>query len=562
MLSSYAYENDVEGLKRAILKGANVNEIDHSKFTPLHWASMKGNLDAIKVLHENGADFSIKNDNGNTPLLLVSEKGFIECVKFMVEVANANIEARNRWGATCVQMACVFGNFDIMKYLVEEKGASLSVVNKYGASPLHFAFAGGQVEIIRYLILRELGDKFASSTPQAINFFLASRFEHAAKKKVPLLSISNMKLIPTKCFLEANEFPIYARCASSGWHVDGGVITESSNVLFISHRWETPHHPDPSQTQYNLVVQFIKQHGITYDYVWLDYACITQDKTDPLFLVHLANIPTALFCANECLVIPKVDMVGEGYVTNLGDYLQRGWCQLEAIVAMFTGCETHVCYSAGDMTTYQKLVPYRGTHKAGFTLASEKSLAEVPRSEYEIRRQARGYWEGLSEPTEALKKFTDAVIVCHHQYPNIFQNIISMSIDDDDMQFMYAQRDDVFLGDAIRDAYQNIGVFTAEEDRIIVVRLLMFSIAYCMYDLEKEGYFKQEEVTVVEALDEDAGLEQVKAAESASAVKTDPVQVASALAPTALDNAAPQEQPIQVAPVAEKNSCSCGCSVM
>mmetsp|Transcript_27752 Transcript_27752/g.36374 ORF Transcript_27752/g.36374 Transcript_27752/m.36374 type:complete len:582 (-) Transcript_27752:386-2131(-) len=581
MLAYYTSTGNVEQVKQAIADGEDVNQKDSYQFTAAHHACMYDYVEVLKILNENGADFSLTNNNGNTPLLLAAEKGYFDCVKYLAEECKVDIEARNIWKATPAQMACVFGNFDILKYLVEERGARLDVVNKYGASPLHFSFAGGQTEIIRWLILRDLGQEFQNSTPEAINNYLSRRFVKAARNKVPLLAFENMKLIPISKFLEAGEYPIYAKCHESGWHVSGEVITDSTRILFISHRWETPHHPDPEQAQYNLVVEFLKTSGREYDYVWLDYACITQEKSSPLFAVHLANIPTALFVANECLVVPKIDEVNEVKASNLRDYLDRGWCQLEAIVAMFTGCTTFVCYKGGeDHLFFQNLVPYRGTHTAGFQLATQESLGSM---KIGIKNKVRHLWENATEPTEALKKFTDAVIVCHHQYPDLFEKIITLSLDTSDIDFMGEQTDDIFLGPSIIQAYNNIGNFTNEDDRIIVVRLLMFSMSYCMYDLEKEGYLTTKpENDTLETMESVEVLESVKdgtisskendvqskqeadeapKSEAASGLTKGEVEQTSNAKITP-ENQTTERTPNSEVTIVGKNSKGCGCTVM
>mmetsp|Transcript_4019 Transcript_4019/g.8532 ORF Transcript_4019/g.8532 Transcript_4019/m.8532 type:complete len:95 (+) Transcript_4019:297-581(+) len=53
----------------------------------------------------------------------------------------------------------------------------------------------------------------------------------------------------------------------------------------------------------------------------------------------------------------------------------------------------------------------------------------------------------------------------------------------EDVRFLAAQGEDIFLGPRFQAAYQELGAFTDEGDRLKVTGLLMFSIAHCMYDL-------------------------------------------------------------------------------
>mmetsp|Transcript_3405 Transcript_3405/g.6273 ORF Transcript_3405/g.6273 Transcript_3405/m.6273 type:complete len:426 (-) Transcript_3405:215-1492(-) len=307
------------------------------------------------------------------------------------------------------------------------------------------------------------------------------------------MDLENVVVLTVQDFLASGRMVLFEKCAAGNQHVVIKNLGAQHKVLFVSHRWETPHHPDPERHQYRLVAEYLAAaaaEGRRYDFVWLDYACICQDKASEDFALHLSNIPTALFCASDCLVVPKIDEMEDGvHISNLKDYLDRGWCQLEAIVAMFTGCDAYVCYKAAGAdgaAAFPKLVPYRGTHAAGFHLATSEQLSDLGRGGAYLR--ARGLWSDVSEPTESLKTFTDVVIVCHHQFQELFERIISMAVDQDDITMM-GQSDNDFMGRKFLDAYQGIGNFTNEEDRLVVVRLLLFSIAYAMYDLEGEGHF-------------------------------------------------------------------------
>ena len=64
---------DFEQLKRLVEDGANITEVDHQGFTPLHVAVMKGYRDIVTYLLEKGADvtaLSVRGDmaiHGNCP---------------------------------------------------------------------------------------------------------------------------------------------------------------------------------------------------------------------------------------------------------------------------------------------------------------------------------------------------------------------------------------------------------------------------------------------------------------------------------------------------------------
>ncbi len=62
------FDNLNEISKFLIQMGAEINEKDNLGVTPLHVASLKGNIEIAELLLEKGADVNIIANNGSTPL--------------------------------------------------------------------------------------------------------------------------------------------------------------------------------------------------------------------------------------------------------------------------------------------------------------------------------------------------------------------------------------------------------------------------------------------------------------------------------------------------------------
>jgi len=78
---------------------------------------VRGDLDSLKKLVSEGADVEAENFFRHTLLMLASEYGQFEIVKYLIEECNANIEAGN--GITSLSEAILYDHFAIAKYLIE-----------------------------------------------------------------------------------------------------------------------------------------------------------------------------------------------------------------------------------------------------------------------------------------------------------------------------------------------------------------------------------------------------------------------------------------------------------
>ncbi|WP_410543174.1 ankyrin repeat domain-containing protein [Wolbachia endosymbiont of Tetranychus urticae] len=86
---------------------------------PLHKATMRGDLDIVKLLVSNRANLNPKNDNGLIPLHYATKNGHLETVRFLVE-NGAKLNLPDTRGITPLQYA----NEDIKEMLLREAPSS------------------------------------------------------------------------------------------------------------------------------------------------------------------------------------------------------------------------------------------------------------------------------------------------------------------------------------------------------------------------------------------------------------------------------------------------------
>jgi ankyrin repeat protein len=129
---------------------ANVNAVQgngwgSSRKTPLHYA---WNIDMMRLLVNNGADLTLKDASGQTPLYVAAERARIEKATFLLE-CGADIEAEDNYGST--PLFAAIHNVDTYSYqrnkndeqemvrLLLQNGANVDVDDSHGCTPLHCA---------------------------------------------------------------------------------------------------------------------------------------------------------------------------------------------------------------------------------------------------------------------------------------------------------------------------------------------------------------------------------------------------------------------------------------
>lgn len=136
----YILENDRE----------HINDQADNGATALMVSVFYNNYGTMVHLCKNGADSSIKANNGDSVLTLVTQHGEVEALAFLIE-SGANInEIHQVSGGTLLHYAAQYGKLNIVKYLIENNAVNY-VENKDGLTPLMVACQNGYVSIVEYL---------------------------------------------------------------------------------------------------------------------------------------------------------------------------------------------------------------------------------------------------------------------------------------------------------------------------------------------------------------------------------------------------------------------------
>jgi len=165
--------------------GAPVNKGKNEK--PIHVATHLGNKEIISLLLRYRARLSSRTENGNRPLHLASEHGYLGLVKYLVEEERdnmnslnyenetplhlaarngrdnlvtyfigkgCNINAASANGATCLHVACENRHYTTVECLLKH-GAEVNAMNSADQTPLHIAASQEQTKIVELLFLHK-----------------------------------------------------------------------------------------------------------------------------------------------------------------------------------------------------------------------------------------------------------------------------------------------------------------------------------------------------------------------------------------------------------------------
>jgi ankyrin repeat protein len=132
--------------------GADVNKLIALGFHPIHGAIHNGHTNIIEELLKFGVSIDIKSISGHTPLQYYCEQpdSIPEVVGFLLS-KGADINCQDASGRTPFYMACLQGNMAMMK-LLKDSGADINKLSASGFHPIHGAVYNDHTNIIEELL--------------------------------------------------------------------------------------------------------------------------------------------------------------------------------------------------------------------------------------------------------------------------------------------------------------------------------------------------------------------------------------------------------------------------
>lgn len=137
-------------LNRFIQQGADINaQYDNGRNTLLNYAVREGNLAAVKLLINSGADPD-RASKDRTPLINAVLKNEVMILHYLIN-HGANLDTSARKGNTALMYAAKNGRLDCVRMLIEH-GANAMKKNDKGSTALDFANMADHPEVAEYLV--------------------------------------------------------------------------------------------------------------------------------------------------------------------------------------------------------------------------------------------------------------------------------------------------------------------------------------------------------------------------------------------------------------------------
>lgn len=133
-------------LVNIVLAGACANAQSQKLMECVH----KYDLACVQTLIDAKADVNMKDGDGRTPLIIMSEGGKTDIVKALLG-AGADVNARDKDGFSSLANAALMGYMDTVEVLLNAK-ADVNIKDNNGLTPLFAAIYGNSPDIVKILI--------------------------------------------------------------------------------------------------------------------------------------------------------------------------------------------------------------------------------------------------------------------------------------------------------------------------------------------------------------------------------------------------------------------------
>ncbi|KAK1240299.1 hypothetical protein MKX08_007741 [Trichoderma sp. CBMAI-0020] len=143
-------------VEQFLVRGADVNQLDHCRQTALHCAAAYGHVGIIKLLLEKGAKIDLKDEEEQLPIHCASGQGKLKVVEMLLghDKTGVTVNTRDYYGQLPLHCAAKRGFTDVVRFLMDKMDENDAVVevDDRQRTALHLAAGYGSESVVRLLL--------------------------------------------------------------------------------------------------------------------------------------------------------------------------------------------------------------------------------------------------------------------------------------------------------------------------------------------------------------------------------------------------------------------------
>lgn len=143
--------NNERAISAAVECKIDINIQDDNGWTALHWAAVRGDVDAVRFLIAAGANSEAQEKCGATALHYAAHRGSVAVAQQLLDVG-ADANKPDAWGWIPLHEAAENGHIEVATLLLQNGANTEAKNNISGDTPLLLAVTEGHLEIVRSLI--------------------------------------------------------------------------------------------------------------------------------------------------------------------------------------------------------------------------------------------------------------------------------------------------------------------------------------------------------------------------------------------------------------------------
>ena len=156
MFFNLCNNNDLKKIKEIFNKSVHLNIKNIFGRTPLLIAIENNYIDLINYFISEGANIMERDNDGNNGIMITCRFNHYNLLKYLLSLnlinLNVVLEAVDNNNMTALLISSQEGHLEIIKYLIEDKNVSLNALNNRQENCLSIAVANNNLKVVRYLI--------------------------------------------------------------------------------------------------------------------------------------------------------------------------------------------------------------------------------------------------------------------------------------------------------------------------------------------------------------------------------------------------------------------------